>query len=175
MIPSSSDDGRWTLVLGVGNILWADEGTGPRLVDALRQRVNLPSVEMIDGGTQGLYLLPMVTACSRLLLLDAVDMGRPAGEVVVLEGDAIVTGFGTRVLSLHQTSLHDLLAAAELLGWTPDRRALVGIQALDTETWGAGLTPPVAAALDAALDRAEEILVRWEETPPQLPLCRAEA
>lgn len=159
---SSSATGR-TLILGVGNVLWADEGAGPRSIELLLRRLNLSAAEVVDGGTQGLYLLPMVTEAQRLLLFDAVDLGLPPGEVVVLEGEAIFSAFTGGILSLHQTSLHDLLAAAYLVGWQPEHVALIGIQAMDTENWGGDLSQPVAAALGEAIDRAEKILLRWGE------------
>ena len=49
------------LVLGIGNLLWADEGFGVRAVEALHQRHAMPTgVSLVDGGTQGLYLLDHV-------------------------------------------------------------------------------------------------------------------
>ena len=63
-----------TLVLGIGNILWADEGFGIRVVEALNAEYRLPAdVCVMDGGTQGLFLLPWVRNASRLLILDAID------------------------------------------------------------------------------------------------------
>ncbi len=49
------------LVLGIGNLLWADEGFGVRCVEALHQGHALPAeVSLVDGGTQGMYLLDHV-------------------------------------------------------------------------------------------------------------------
>ena len=145
-----------TLVLGVGNLLWADEGVGPRLIEVLRLRGRTGAAELVDGGTQGLYLLPLLTGAERVLLLDAIDLGRNPGDIVVLEGDAISTLGQGRPLSLHQSSLHDLLAAAAMIGWTPGQLRLIGIQVADTKTWGAGLTPLVAAALPDAAALVEQ-------------------
>jgi hydrogenase maturation protease len=42
------------LVLGIGNILWADEGFGVRAVEQFHARYRLPeNVSLLDGGTQG--------------------------------------------------------------------------------------------------------------------------
>lgn len=146
------------LVLGVGNLLWADEGVGPRLIDLLRQRGRTGMAELVDGGTQGLYLLPLLTGADRVLLLDAVDMDRPAGEIVVLEDEGISALGRGRPLSLHQTSLHDLLAAAALIGKTPSWLRLVGIQVANTNDWGSPLTPAIERALPKAAEIVEEIL-----------------
>ena len=64
------------LILGIGNLLWADEGFGVRCVEALAAAWELPAtVTVMDGGTQGLYLLPYVSAARRLIVFDAVDYG----------------------------------------------------------------------------------------------------
>jgi hydrogenase maturation protease len=47
------------LVLGIGNLLWADEGFGIRALEHINEHWQFrPGVHLLDGGTQGLYLLP---------------------------------------------------------------------------------------------------------------------
>ena len=148
------------VVLGVGNTLWADEGVGPKLIEALRQRFDVPEAELIDGGTQGLYLLPIVTGAEKLLVFDAVKLGHAPGTVVVLRDNEIDTIF-RGALSLHQTTLHDLLGAARLIGRHPQHVILIGIEAENTENWGGGLTQTATAAMDEALRQAEMALRNW--------------
>src|SRR5574343_1793310 len=63
-------------VLGVGNMLWADEGFGVRCVEALQQQWGFaPHVDLVDGGTQGLYLIQHVQRASHLLIFDAIHYG----------------------------------------------------------------------------------------------------
>ncbi len=65
------------VVMGLGNLLWADEGFGIRVAERLYARYHWPEeVEIVDGGTQGLNLLGYVEQASHLLLLDAIDYGR---------------------------------------------------------------------------------------------------
>ena len=78
------------LVLGIGNVLWADEGFGVRCVEALqREWTFAPHVELMDGGTQGLYLLPNVRAATRLLIFDAIDYGLAPGTLKLIEDDEV--------------------------------------------------------------------------------------
>ena len=64
------------VVLGIGNVLWADEGFGVRCVEALDQLWQFaPHVQLVDGGTQGLYLVHHVQSAARLLIFDAIDYG----------------------------------------------------------------------------------------------------
>ena len=102
------------LVLGIGNILWADEGFGVRCVEALNANWEFPpQVELMDGGTQGLYLLPYVQEADCLLVFDAVDYSDPPGTLREVVGDQVPRFMGVKKMSLHQTGFQEVLAAAE--------------------------------------------------------------
>ena len=61
------------LVLGIGNVLWADEGFGVRCVESFHEHWDLPAgAAWLDGGTQGLYLLPYLQATRRLIIFDSI-------------------------------------------------------------------------------------------------------
>ncbi len=105
---------REVLVLGIGNLLWADEGFGVRAVEALNQAFHYPDgVELVDGGTLGLNLLPYVETSRRVLVFDAIDFGLAPGELRVLR-DSEVPAWGARKLSPHQNGFNDVLALAQL-------------------------------------------------------------
>ncbi len=150
------------LVLGIGNVLWADEGFGVRCVEALHERYDAPpGVRFVDGGTQGLYLVSLVREVERLLVLDAVDFGDPPGTLHVLVGAEVPRYAIAKKLSMHQVGFQDVLAAAELLGAAPREVVLVGVQPAVLEDFGGSLTPTVAARLDEALDAAVRQLTQW--------------
>lgn len=153
-----------TVMLGIGNVLWADEGFGPGAIARLKARNDLPAgVDLVDGGTQGLYLLPLIQDADRLVVFDAVDFGRPPGEIVVLRDGEIPAFFGQRPLSLHQTAFTDVLAAAALTDAMPASVTLVGVQFERIDDWGGGLSPVVAAALDRAIAIGLDELELWKE------------
>ena len=153
------------LVLGIGNILWGDEGFGIRAVEAFHRAYALPGdVAVMDGGTQGLYLVQFVAAAERLLVFDAIDYGLPPGTVKVVRDGEVPKFTGAKKLSLHQTGFQEVLSAADLLGRYPRRLALVGCQPLDLEAWGGALTDPVRAAIEPALAAATDILRQWGVT-----------
>lgn len=162
--------GGRTLVLGIGNILWADEGFGVRAVEALHRRYDLPdAVEVMDGGTQGLYLVPYVQAADNLLVFDAVDYGRAPGDMVVVRGAEVPKFTGAKAMSLHQTGFQDVLSAADLLGGAPSRLTLIGVQPGDLDTWGGPLTDPVRARLDEAVRLGVEELAAWGHGATERP------
>ena len=150
------------LVLGIGNILWADEGFGVRVVEAFHARYHLAdNVTLLDGGTQGLYLVQFVEEADYLLVFDAIDYGLEPGTLKLVRDDEVPKFTGAKKMSLHQTGFQEVLSAADLLGAYPEKLALIGCQPLDLEDWGGPLTAPVREKLEAAVDLAASILAQW--------------
>lgn len=153
---------RKILILGIGNVLWADEGFGVRCVEALAGQYALPeSVQLLDGGTQGLYLLPFLEEVDYLLVFDAIDYGLPAGTMKLIEGEEVPAFMGAKKMSLHQTGFQDVIATAKLLGRCPENLVLIGCQPVELEDYGGGLRPEIAARIPVAIDMALDILRRW--------------
>ena len=143
------------LILGIGNVLWADEGFGVRCIEALaNSRAFEGDVTLMDGGTQGLYLLPFLEEADILVVFDAVDYGLPAGTMKVVEGDEVPRFLGAKKMSLHQTGFQDVIATAQLVGRCPRELLLVGCQPEELEDYGGGLRDVVAARIPEALDIA---------------------
>jgi hydrogenase maturation protease len=153
------------LILGIGNVLWADEGFGVRAVEALVDGWTLPSgVTARDGGTQGLYLLNDVMAARRLILFDAIDFKRPPGTLLTVRDDQ-VPAWGATKMSLHQTHFAELLALAKLQGRAPESILLVGVQPVDLTDFGGSLRPQVRARVPEAVALAVEQLRAWGYAP----------
>lgn len=160
-----------TLVLGCGNLLGADDGLGLAALERLRRRELPDDLALEDGGTWGLNLLPLIERADRLLLLDAVDHGRPPGSLVVLEREAIPRFLGAR-LSPHQIDLRDVLALAELRGTLPAETVVMGLQP-ERVTMSTELSPVVAANLDRLVDRVLARLAAWGHRVPGEALAGA--
>jgi hydrogenase maturation protease len=154
------------LVLGIGNVLWADEGFGVRCVERMHELWDLgPDVRTMDGGTQGLYLVPYVTESRRVLVFDAVDFADPPGTIRVLRGDEVPAAMGAHDVSLHQVGFQDVLAAAALLEKSPESITLIGVQPEMLEDYGGSLTATVAGRLDEAIAIAIAELRAWGVVP----------
>jgi hydrogenase maturation protease len=150
-----------TLVLGLGNILLGDEGVGVRVVERLLEQYEFPEgVQVMDGGTLGLDLLPYVEETSRLLVIDAVQANKPPGTLLRMEGDEIPVFLDASKVSPHQEGLQDLLAVAVLKGYLPEEVVFWGAQ---IESLGVGLelSDPVAAQVDALGEKVLQELARW--------------
>jgi len=154
------------VVLGIGNVLWADEGFGVRCVEALQSRYAFaPHVELVDGGTQGLYLLPLVQSAARLVIFDAVDYGLEPGTLKIVENDEVPRFMGAKKMSLHQTGFQEVLMLAQMTDSYPREVLLIGCQPEELEDYGGSLRPSVKRSLDAALPLAVERLAAWGAHP----------
>jgi hydrogenase maturation protease len=151
-------------VLGLGNELLTDEGVG---VAASRRiaGLELPAVDVVDGGTLGLALLPEITGREAVLVLDAVvKKGREPGEVIVLEARDL-THPNLLLYSAHQIGVQEAVLAARLAENAPSLLAGVGMVPYSLAT-GYGITPAADRRLGVMVDRALEILGGWGVDTP---------
>lgn len=149
-----------TLVLGLGNILLRDEGIGVWVAESLRRRFEFPpDVTVLEGGTLGLDLLPRLDGVERLLLIDAVRLGREPGDIVRLEGDEVPAVLDVKV-SPHQVGVQDLLAAARLMGSEPPHVVLWGMEPEQLDP-GTGFSASVREALPRLEAMVLDDLRRW--------------
>lgn len=156
------------LVLGIGNLLWADEGFGVRAVQELHRQWRFPErVTLMDGGTQGFNLLPHVQAAHKLIVFDAIDYCLLPGTLKILANGQVPRFMGAKKLSLHQTGFQEVLAVAELTGSLPGELVLIGVQPEDFEDFGGNLRPAVSAQIQPALEAALACLRRWGLEPEQ--------
>ena len=117
-----------TCLIGLGNILMRDDGVGVHAVNEIEERFRFtPEIDIVDGGTLGLSLLPLIAEHARVLFVDAVEAGLEPGEIVVREGEEVPALVGSQV-SVHQAGLADLMYAAKMAGTMPSGVCLVGIQ-----------------------------------------------
>ncbi len=137
------------LILGLGNILLSDEGVGVKVVEELQRRFDFPdAVEIIDGGTMGMELLPYFDERSHVFIIDAVKTDNHPGTIVKIDDPPAF--FSTKI-SPHQIGLADVLGAAAITDNLPDNIILLGIEPKEMST-GLDLSPEVAQNLNLLVD-----------------------
>ncbi|MCH7762584.1 MAG: HyaD/HybD family hydrogenase maturation endopeptidase [Candidatus Marinimicrobia bacterium] len=149
-------------VLGLGNIIFGDEGFGVEVVRFLKANYKLsPNVNIIDGGTQGIYLLDYIESPDCLLIFDAIIPLEYEFKVYIYRNEELPT-FIYRKLSAHQMGLSELLSVAKLNGKVPDEVVLIGVppQKMDMHV---GLTEEVRKLVPEAVETGLKIINDWLE------------
>jgi len=143
------------LVLGVGNILYTDEGAGVRCVEMLQEHYDFSdNVTLIDGGTLGTKLMDPIMKCEKLIVVDAVLGGDEPGSVYRLTGEDLRKSLAF-CNSLHQTDLVDTLILCELTGHRPDA-VVIGIEPFDYKS----LAVELSSEVQQILPKVTEIVLK---------------
>jgi len=155
-----TNSGPKTLVLGLGNILMADEGVGVHVLRALEQHALPPNVECLDGGTGGFILLEPMQAAERIVMIDAAADGNPVGTVT-----RTVPRFSRDyppTLTAHDVGIKDLLDLFYMLDGGRDV-ILYAITIDPQQPISMSLSPEIASAADVAI---HQILTELALQPP---------
>jgi coenzyme F420 hydrogenase subunit delta len=138
-----------TLVLGCGNVLFGDDGFGPAVAGELRRRAELPrSMVVVDAGTSARQLLFDLVLSPvrprRLIVVDAVDMGREPGEVWTLQANELPS-VKIDDFSMHQLPTSNLLRELAELAGVEVQCIVAQVSELPAEV-KPGLSPPMREA-----------------------------
>jgi hydrogenase maturation protease len=144
-----------TVVLGLGNILLGDEGVGVHVVEELRRAGGLEDVELVDGGTAGLSLLPVFDGAGLVVVVDAADDGRPPGTVGLTR--PAYSKDGPTALTPHDMGLKTLLDALALTGVEPEI-FLVTVSVAEADRASLDLSAAAARAVPEAAALVRRVL-----------------
>lgn len=124
-------ESKQILVLGVGNVLLADEGVGVHTVRRLMEEYDFPScVKLVDGGTLGVSLMEFIQNCDYLIVIDAVRGGHEPGSVYRLEEEGLKKSLGMSD-SMHQVNLVDTLIMCDLASGKRPAAVVFGMEPKD--------------------------------------------
>jgi len=157
----SRREGPRFAVLGLGNRIQGDEALGAIVVERLHGELPASlagSVELIDGGTVGLGLLPYLEDLDGLVVVDVVDHAAAPGSLVDMEIDPLRPAEGP--MGVHELGAAELLGALLITGRLPRRVRVIGLQP-DRIGMGTELSPALASQLPDLLTTISERLTAW--------------
>jgi hydrogenase maturation protease len=149
------------LILGLGNLLLADEGVGVHAARLLMERNDREDVTILDIGTAVLDALPALERAGRVLIIDAVMADGPAGSVYRIPYDDCLRP--SAIDSLHGFDLSRVLAMAGR--YDCPKITVIGVEPARIG-WSLELSPEVAAALPAVIEAVEDEISRSGEPVP---------
>jgi hydrogenase maturation protease len=153
------------LVAGVGNLLRGDDGFGVVVAEHLLEQGTPTQVRVLDIGIGGIHLVQeLLDPVDALVVVDAVDLGRPPGTVLVIRPevrDVTALPLARRrdeLADMHYATPERAFMLASGLGVLPVATWVVGCQPADAERLGEGLSPAVAAAVDTAAAEVRQLV-----------------
>jgi hydrogenase maturation protease len=154
------------LIAGIGNIFLGDDGFGVEVVGRMTGRALPDGVVAADYGIRGVHLAyELLDGYDALILVDAMPMGQEPGTVAIIEPDLDLL-VGDRkdgeagpgpAMDAHSMSPAVVLATLASLGGEIGRVLVVGCEPSVIEE-GIGLSDPVSAAVDPAVEAVHEAL-----------------
>ena len=159
----TANGARKVLVMGIGNTLLQDDGVGVHVTELFRSTQQADSnVEVVDGGTIGLSLLPDIEDADAVVIVDASEIGERPGTMRIFRDGEIDRQLSGKKRSVHEVALYDLFSAAAIRDRSPEKRVLIAIQPASTE-WGLEPTPEVKAAIPTACDALTSLTREWQD------------
>jgi hydrogenase maturation protease len=153
-----------TLVAGIGNVFLSDDAFGVEVATRLARHPVPEDVRVEDFGIRGLHLAyELLGDYDTLVLVDTLSQGEAPGTVVVFEPR--LDDLRGAALDAHTMDPATVLSTLGELGGRVDRVLLVGCEPACLDE-GMGLSPPVAAAVDRAVEAVLDLI---EATPVVSP------
>lgn len=151
----NGDSPQATLILGIGNVVMADEGFGVHVVRKLQQTRLPADVRIEEGGVGGFNLLGSLEGIKRVIVVDVMMAGIEPGEISLFKPGPGFGEPGKRIISFHQVGVLELVQMWGLLGHEPEIFFLVTRP--EKLEWSTSLSAPVAAAAAKAVGLLKEI------------------
>ncbi len=162
------------IVACFGNVLRADDGLGNAVAQRLLAEPLPDGVCVLEVGIGGIHLVQelLATAVDLLLVVDAVDLGRPVGTVVVQKPDVLdvstlpVHRRRDELADMHLATPARTLMVAHGLGVLPPTTLVVGVQTTDTEEPREGLSQATARAVPVVVQEVRRLLAEHAAPTP---------
>lgn len=153
------------LVAGIGNIFLGDDAFGCEVVKRLTEHTWPDNIRVVDFGIRGFDLVyALLDGYEAVILIDATPRGGEPGTLYTIEPDfELLDSTGEqRLIETHGMNPIKVLSLVKSMGGQFRRILLVGCE---PETFGPeegqmGLSRPVAAAVDQAVNVVEDLVAK---------------
>lgn len=146
-------------IIGVGNIFAGDDAIGPLIINALKAK-SWGEVDLIEAGVSGLQMLDLLNGAEGVIVIDAVQSGKPPGTIHRLTipndlGLLLQSSWSSKAMSTHGFGLGEVLTLGQTLGTLPQTLLVYGIELGQTEL-GAEVSSNVKDIIDTVVLRIEK-------------------
>ncbi|MDP1784975.1 MAG: HyaD/HybD family hydrogenase maturation endopeptidase [Sulfuricurvum sp.] len=137
------------LLLGIGNLLFGDEGVGIHFINYMGQKyrfVGDHQLDIVDGGTLAQRLIPIMVEYDQIIIVDTINAaGVNAGEVYFFDFEAVPAAVDWQG-SAHEVEMLQTLIMMDLSGDRP-KTMIMGVVPTVIEATEFSLSEGVANAI----------------------------
>ena len=140
------------LILGIGNILQKDDGIGVHIVqEMIRSKVPLPdNVEIVDGGTAGYDLIPIMQGHDKIIIVDALKANDRPGAIYRFSAEHLADQSSS--FSMHDIGIRGIIDSLRIMGENPFIE-IIGIVPEDINTLDIGISDSVKESIQQAVEQ----------------------
>lgn len=147
-----------TAIVGIGNLLMADEGLGVRVIEELERRGISHEADLFDAGTGFFSVISQLASYENLVIIDAVRGGRPPGTIYrfelddnTLREDTARGGESFGAISVHDIGVIRALKLQAMAGRLPEMIVLYGAEPAKVEL-SLEISPPLEPVIEKLAD-----------------------
>ncbi len=147
-------------IIGIGNVLMADDGVGPVVARVLGAEYEFPpDVTIVDSANRGIDLMPYVADADVVFLVDTACGKHEAGVIERCSKAQLLECAKNDRLCPHNADVRRALADAERFGRGPRAVSLIAVVPQWIAT-GTHLSEPVRAAVPSVVELIIDELAR---------------
>ncbi len=155
-----------TLIVGLGNLLFRDDGAGIHIINRLKEMRFSSHVKILDGGVSSIDLLNYLEGIKRLIIIDTILTDEEPGTIHVFSLKDIIEGNDLHKFAIHQIGIIESIKIMNLL-LEDIETIIVGIVPEDISGYGITLSPSVRKVIPSVLNIIEKLL-SYKELPNPL-------
>jgi len=146
-------------VVGVGNLLLRDDGIGIHAVRLLEKKyqIDQDKTAIVDAGTAGIYMAPVIETSSHIFVIDAVKLKAPPGTIKVFNEEELKAASVHTRMSPHQVGILEILELCRLRLEKPPQVKFITMVPKDISP-GTELSPEITKNLPELVEIVKEEL-----------------
>jgi hydrogenase maturation protease len=152
-----------TLILGLGNELFGDDGVGIHVIRELKKRGGFKSnIDLVETSVSGLALLDIIANYDRLVIIDTIKRENPKpGSIRLINLNQIRHVPGP---SPHYVSFPQIITLGKKFGLKmPKLVKIIAVEAKSIYHLGEELSPEVKSAIPEIINKINELIEEWEK------------
>ena len=153
-------DRKPVLILGIGNLLFKDDGIGLHVIERLKNMSLSPDVEIIEGGIAAFDIVYLIENRKKVIVLDSVKADGTPGTIYRFTGNDIEEKRKDYLKSPAEAEFLDYFKTTRLMGTAPDKLVFIGVEPDDTGNKNGKLEIALSPTLEQKIPEIIEMVMK---------------